>query len=154
MNLLAPFAGTVVSVPHEVDDTVGAGTPVIVLEAMKMEHELVSDAAATVQRLEVRVGDTVTEGQLLAVLGAARGTPVAPRAVAGGGREALDEGGGRPAPGGGPRRPPSRGRRGAARPRARNRAREPRCAARRRLVRRVRPADVRRPGAAPYAGGA
>src|SRR3984957_1389052 len=91
MNLLAPFAGTVVSVPHEVDDTVGAGTPVIVLEAMKMEHELVSDAAATVQRLEVRVGDTVTEGQLLAVLGAARGTPVAPRAVAGGEREALDE---------------------------------------------------------------
>ena len=91
MNLLAPFAGTVVSVPHEIDETISAGTPVIVLEAMKMEHELVSDAAATVQRLEVRVGDSVTEGQLLAVLGAARGTPVAPRAVAGGERDALDE---------------------------------------------------------------
>jgi acetyl-CoA carboxylase carboxyltransferase component len=91
MNLLAPFAGTVVSVPHEIDETISAGTPVIVLEAMKMEHELVSDTAATVQRLEVRVGDSVTEGQLLAVLGAARGTPVAPRAVAGGERDALDE---------------------------------------------------------------
>jgi acetyl-CoA carboxylase carboxyltransferase component len=91
MNLLAPFAGTVVSVPHEVDDTVGAGTPVIVLEAMKMEHELVSDAAATVQRLEVRVGDTVTEGQLLAVLGEARGTPVPPAARADAERDALAE---------------------------------------------------------------
>jgi acetyl-CoA carboxylase carboxyltransferase component len=72
MNLLAPFAGTVVSVPHAIDDTIGAGTPLIVLEAMKMEHELVADADGTLQRLEVEVGDTVSEGQLLAVLGAAR----------------------------------------------------------------------------------
>ena len=38
-----------------------------------MEHELVTDTAATVQRLEVSVGDSVTEGQLLAVLGEAHG---------------------------------------------------------------------------------
>jgi acetyl-CoA carboxylase carboxyltransferase component len=67
-NLVAPFAGTVVAVPHQLDDTVSAGTPVIVLEAMKMEHELVADADGTVQRIEVEVGDTVAEGQLLAVL--------------------------------------------------------------------------------------
>ncbi len=75
MNLLAPFAGTVVSVPHAIDDTIGAGVPVIVLEAMKMEHELVADRAATLQSVEVEVGDTVSEGQLLAVLGDARGAP-------------------------------------------------------------------------------
>src|SRR5580704_92415 len=91
MNLLAPFAGTVVSVPHAIDDTVSAGTPVVVLEALKMEHELVADTAATVERLEVTVGDTVTEGQLLAVLGEARGTPLQPPAPALAERDALDE---------------------------------------------------------------
>ena len=75
MNLLAPFAGTVVSVPHAIDETIAAGTPVVVLEAMKMEHELVADANATVQRLEVEVGDTVAEGQLLAVLEEVCGAP-------------------------------------------------------------------------------
>jgi acetyl-CoA carboxylase carboxyltransferase component len=68
MNLRAPFAATVVAVPGSIDEPVSAGAPVIVLEAMKMEHELVADAAGTVQRLEVRVGDTVQEGQLLAVV--------------------------------------------------------------------------------------
>jgi acetyl-CoA carboxylase carboxyltransferase component len=67
-NLVAPFAGTVVAVPHTRDDTVSAGTTVIVLEAMKMEHELVADSDATIARLEVNLGDTVQEGQLLAVL--------------------------------------------------------------------------------------
>ena len=113
MNLLAPFAGTVVSVPHAIDDTVSAGTPVVVLEAMKMEHELVADTAATVERLEVTVGDTVTEGQLLAVLGEARGTPLQPPAPAVAERDALDEV--IAAPRGRARRRPPRGRRGAAR---------------------------------------
>jgi acetyl-CoA carboxylase carboxyltransferase component len=82
MNLLAPFAGTVVSVPHSIDETVSAGTPVIVLEAMKMEHELLAEADGTVRRLEVEVGDTVAEGQLLAVLGAPGDAAPKPRAGA------------------------------------------------------------------------
>jgi acetyl-CoA carboxylase carboxyltransferase component len=68
MNVRAPFAATVVSVPRSIDEAVRAGAPVIVLEAMKMEHELLADADGTVERLEVRVGDNVEEGQLLAVL--------------------------------------------------------------------------------------
>jgi hypothetical protein len=75
MNLLAPFAGTVVSVPHSIDETISAGAPVIVLEAMKMEHELIADRTATLESLEVQVGDTVAQGQLLAVLGEAQGEP-------------------------------------------------------------------------------
>jgi acetyl-CoA carboxylase carboxyltransferase component len=68
MNLRAPFAATVVAVTRAIDEAVSAGAPVIVLEAMKMEHELVADVDATVERLEVKVGDNVEEGQLLAVL--------------------------------------------------------------------------------------
>jgi acetyl-CoA carboxylase carboxyltransferase component len=48
---------------------------VIVLEAMKMEHEVVADVDGVVRSVEVAVGDTVDEGQQLAILvedGAAR----------------------------------------------------------------------------------
>jgi acetyl-CoA carboxylase carboxyltransferase component len=68
MNLLAPFAGTVVSVPQAHQEPVRAGAPIVVLEAMKMEHELVADRDSIVDRVEVEVGQTVAEGQLLAVL--------------------------------------------------------------------------------------
>ncbi|MEO6859177.1 MAG: carboxyl transferase domain-containing protein [Solirubrobacteraceae bacterium] len=78
MNLRAPFAATVVAVTRAIDEAVSAGAPVIVLEAMKMEHELVADVDATVERLEVKVGDNVEEGQLLAVL-AHDGSPAATR---------------------------------------------------------------------------
>jgi acetyl-CoA carboxylase carboxyltransferase component len=92
MNLVAPFSGTVVAVPNAVDETVGAGTPVIVLEAMKMEHELVASAPATVQRLEVQVGDTVAEGQLLAVLSEASASePATPVEAPGPTADALAE---------------------------------------------------------------
>ncbi len=76
MKLLAPFAGTVVAVPHEPNETIAAGTPVIVLEAMKMEHELTAETDATIEALNVQAGDAVTEGQLLATLtAAANGNP-------------------------------------------------------------------------------
>jgi acetyl-CoA carboxylase carboxyltransferase component len=67
-ELIAPFAGTVIAIAHGPDEPVLAGTALIVLEAMKMEHEVVADVSGTVRRLEVAVGDAVDEGQLLAVL--------------------------------------------------------------------------------------
>jgi acetyl-CoA carboxylase carboxyltransferase component len=41
---------------------------VLVLEAMKMEHEIVAQDAGLVQRIEVQPGQTVQEGELLVVL--------------------------------------------------------------------------------------
>ncbi len=66
--LVAPFTGTVVATPAVTDDHVAAGAPVVVIEAMKMEHEIIADRAATVAELHVAIGDTVTEGQPLALL--------------------------------------------------------------------------------------
>jgi acetyl-CoA carboxylase carboxyltransferase component len=66
--VLAPFAGTVIAIARGPDEHVSAGSAVIVLEAMKMEHEVIAESDAVVRRLEVSVGDTVDEGQLLAVL--------------------------------------------------------------------------------------
>jgi acetyl-CoA carboxylase carboxyltransferase component len=68
IDVTAPFAGTVIAVAHSPDERVAAGGALIVLEAMKMEHESVADVDGVVRRVEVAVGDTVDEGQLLAVL--------------------------------------------------------------------------------------
>ncbi len=75
----APFAGTVVAVWHDRQASVSAGQAIIVLEAMKMEHEIVAEVDGEVRSVEVAVGDTVEAGQRLAV--------VAPAIVSGQPRE-------------------------------------------------------------------
>ncbi len=67
-DLIAPFAGTVIAIAHQPDERVPAGAAVIVLEAMKMEHEVIADTAGVVRSIEVGIGDTVEEGQRLAIL--------------------------------------------------------------------------------------
>jgi acetyl-CoA/propionyl-CoA carboxylase biotin carboxyl carrier protein len=51
--------GTVLSVPVEVGQTVGAGTPLAVVEAMKMEHSVTSPVDGTVASVAVRPGASV-----------------------------------------------------------------------------------------------
>jgi acetyl-CoA carboxylase carboxyltransferase component len=68
VSVRAPFAGVVVALPHELDGNVGEGMPVAVIEAMKMEHEVLADFDAVVVELAVAIGDSVEEDQLLAVL--------------------------------------------------------------------------------------
>jgi acetyl-CoA carboxylase carboxyltransferase component len=68
LPLHAPFAGTVIAIARTTHDRITAGEPLVVLEAMKMEHEIPAGVDGVVQSLEVAVGDTVAEGQLLAVL--------------------------------------------------------------------------------------
>jgi acetyl-CoA carboxylase carboxyltransferase component len=73
----APFAGVVVSVAHHADQRIAAGEPLIVLEAMKMEHEVLSGAAGVISSVEVSVGEAVDEGQVLVLLGADAGPDAA-----------------------------------------------------------------------------
>src|SRR5437588_11097614 len=68
-TILAPFSGTVVAINHGPPDAVHAGAPVLVLEAMKMEHEVVADSDGVLRSIEVAIGETVQEGQVLAVVG-------------------------------------------------------------------------------------
>jgi acetyl-CoA carboxylase carboxyltransferase component len=74
MPILAPFAGTVVAVRDDRQASVSAGDTLVVLEAMKMEHEVVSEVDGDVVSVDVVVGDAVARGQRLAVVapGAAR----------------------------------------------------------------------------------
>jgi propionyl-CoA carboxylase alpha chain len=62
---VAPMPGTVVKVLVEVGQTVEAGDPLVVLEAMKMEHTLTSPHAGIVEAVHVNVGDQVERGERL-----------------------------------------------------------------------------------------
>ncbi len=64
----APMPGNVLDVKVKVGDKVENGTPVIVLEAMKMENDVVSPVAGTVASISVKKGDTVDSGTLIAVI--------------------------------------------------------------------------------------
>ena len=72
----APMACTVIEVAVAAGQAVRAGQTLLVLEAMKMEHELRARHDAPVLRVDVRAGDLVGEGDLLMLLGAAS-TPAA-----------------------------------------------------------------------------
>ena len=61
----APFAGVVVAIPHAGDEPVEAGSVLVVLEAMKMEHEVIAETGGVIGELAVAVGDAVEAGQLL-----------------------------------------------------------------------------------------
>jgi acetyl-CoA carboxylase carboxyltransferase component len=86
----APFAGVVVAIPHAHEEHVGAGSAVAVLEAMKMEHEVLAEIDGVVRSLAVAVGDAVQEGQLLLTIepgaGAAAGSASAQPVRSGGER--------------------------------------------------------------------
>ncbi|MEJ1922200.1 carboxyl transferase domain-containing protein [Microbacterium sp. KHB019] len=67
-ELRAATAGTVIEVPGRVGDVVRAGAVVVVVEAMKMQHEVAASGAARIEAIDVVVGDRVEAGQLLGVL--------------------------------------------------------------------------------------
>jgi len=67
-TVIAPFSGTVIAIARGPAEQVSPGEALVILEAMKMEHEIVAERGGVVRRLDVAVGDTVQQGQLLAVL--------------------------------------------------------------------------------------
>jgi len=66
-SLLAPMPGTVIGVPVEDGAEVTAGQPVLVLEAMKMQHTINAPTGGVVTDL-VAVGQQVAAGDVLAVV--------------------------------------------------------------------------------------
>lgn len=64
-TLRAPIAGKVVKVLVEVGAVVPPGTAVIVLEAMKMENELISERGGTVKVVHKQAGQAVDTGDTL-----------------------------------------------------------------------------------------
>ncbi|MFD7829209.1 acetyl/propionyl/methylcrotonyl-CoA carboxylase subunit alpha [Kitasatospora sp. NPDC059803] len=78
--LLAPMPGTVVRTTAAVGDTVTAGQPLLVLEAMKMEHRVTAPADGVLVELRAVPGRQVELGALLAVVQSAPGPEAGPAA--------------------------------------------------------------------------
>ena len=65
---VSPMTGTVVAVLAEPGDTVREGRPVVILESMKMEHEVLAGSTGTVRQVAVATGDTVAAGDQLLII--------------------------------------------------------------------------------------
>jgi 3-methylcrotonyl-CoA carboxylase alpha subunit len=59
---MAPMSGTVVAVMVAAGDLVERGTPLLILEAMKMEHTIVAPAPGRVVAVNYAAGERVREG--------------------------------------------------------------------------------------------
>jgi biotin carboxyl carrier protein len=67
-TLVAPMPGKVVRVLCAAGDEVAAGQGVLVVEAMKMQNEVLSPRAGKVAEIRVADGQTVNAGEVLAVV--------------------------------------------------------------------------------------
>lgn len=67
-QVLCPMPGTVLAVKAKQGDAVKAGQTLFVVEAMKMENEIVAPVDGTVAQILVKQGDTVDTDQPLATL--------------------------------------------------------------------------------------
>jgi biotin carboxyl carrier protein len=67
-DVSAPMPGTVLKVKVAVGDTVKKGQVLLILEAMKMENEIVSPADGKVTVLNVEAGKAVTAGEVMVTI--------------------------------------------------------------------------------------
>ena len=67
-SLVAPMPGNVVRVEAGRGDRVRSGQPIVVLEAMKMEHQVAAPADGLVAEVRVAAGDQVQAGDVLAIV--------------------------------------------------------------------------------------
>ena len=63
--VVSPMPGTVLKVMADEGETVKAGQPVLVLEAMKMENEITAPKDGQIAALHVKQGDAVQGGAVL-----------------------------------------------------------------------------------------
>ena len=64
----APMPGTILDVKVSVGASVSSGEVICILEAMKMENEIVAPQAGTVSSVNVSKGDSVEAGQVIVTM--------------------------------------------------------------------------------------
>ena len=68
-DIVSPLPGVVISVDVKVGDTVKRGQKVAVIEAMKMENEILADCDGSVTAVHVSKGDSVLEDTKIVTVG-------------------------------------------------------------------------------------
>lgn len=65
----SPMPGTILDIKVNVGDAVSNGTVLVILEAMKMENEIMAPSAGKVLSINVTKGASVNSGDVLVVIG-------------------------------------------------------------------------------------
>jgi biotin carboxyl carrier protein len=68
VTIIAPMPGTVLQVAVNIGDNVIKGQTLLILEAMKMENEIMAPSDGVVQELNITKGVSVNAGDILVVL--------------------------------------------------------------------------------------
>ncbi|MDG2351281.1 MAG: acetyl-CoA carboxylase biotin carboxylase subunit [Acidimicrobiales bacterium] len=67
-QVIAPMQGIIVNILVEEGSEIEAGDPICVLEAMKMENNVMAEKSGVIKEVLVSVGDSVGAGDILAVI--------------------------------------------------------------------------------------
>lgn len=65
VSVKAPLPGTIIKVNVAVGDSINAGDTLLIMEAMKMENNVLAEKAGTVKSVKVNVGDSVLQDDVL-----------------------------------------------------------------------------------------
>ncbi|MGL5512913.1 MAG: biotin/lipoyl-containing protein, partial [Sporomusa sp.] len=65
----APMPGKILSINAKAGDAVKRGDVLLILEAMKMQNEIMAPADGTVSDIRVSAGQTVSTGDAMVILG-------------------------------------------------------------------------------------
>jgi biotin carboxyl carrier protein len=68
-TVLAPMPGKILAVNIKTGDSVKRGDVIFILEAMKMQNEIMANQDGKISKVNAVVGQTVSTGDVLAVLG-------------------------------------------------------------------------------------
>lgn len=68
-KVTAPMPGTILDIKKNVGDTVKSGESIIILEAMKMENDIVAPCDGKITSITVKKGDAVETNQVIATVG-------------------------------------------------------------------------------------
>lgn len=64
-NILAPMPGKIVELLVEENARVMEGEPILILEAMKMQNEIIAVVAGKILKIHVKAGDSVAKDEVL-----------------------------------------------------------------------------------------
>jgi len=69
IKVTSPMPGTILDIRVNVGDSVKEGDPIVILEAMKMENEIVATENGKIASINVSKGTNVNTGDLIATIG-------------------------------------------------------------------------------------
>lgn len=67
-TIAAELAGTIIAIERQVGDDIALDDIILIMESMKMEIPVLAPKAGRIAEILVGAGDTVAEGQALAVI--------------------------------------------------------------------------------------